>query len=137
MAKNTRRSRPRRSGSETPSVDRAHESATRATSASLTKLLANGGRHPGSVVVHSGIARRVGQLYSAPSDWWGEAYSIDAPPPGRLLWFTLSFNWQIYTWNSWGPSNDSSSQMRVDFGVSWRWELIANPYFSRNRFLDS
>jgi hypothetical protein len=128
MAKTTRLPRARRSRSETPSVAQAHES-TQATSASLTKLLANVGPYPGSVLIQSGIAHDSGQLYNAPVGWWGMAYKIDAPPPGQVLWFTLAFNWQIWTWNCFGPGNDSSSQKRVDFGASWRWELIANPYY--------
>jgi hypothetical protein len=101
-----------------------------ATSASLTKLLAKSGPYPGSVVVLSGLARReTDQLYHRAVGWWGRIYTIDAPPPGRVLWFSFFTSWQIWNWNCYGPYNDSNTQLHVDFGISWRWELIANPFF--------
>lgn len=116
------RAQPRRSSER---VEPAH-----ATSASLTRLLTSNEPYPGSVMVLSGIARSQSQqLYNGQRGWWGRVYTIDAPPPGKVLWYSFFINWQVWSWNSRGPYNGSGSQLRVDFGVSWRWELIANPYY--------
>jgi hypothetical protein len=105
-------------------LDPAH-----ATSASLTKLLTNSQPYQGSAVVLSGVARTQGQqVYNSQFHWWGQTYTIDAPPPGKVLWYSFFINWQIWSWSSSGPQNGSSSQLRVDLAATWRWELIANPY---------
>jgi hypothetical protein len=99
-------------------------------SASLSKLLTNAITFPGSVVVYSGVAHKQStQVYNALLGWWGMSYTIDAPPPGQVLWYSFFIDWQMWTWNSWGPHNSSNKQMRVDFSLNWRWELIANPFF--------
>ena len=106
MAK-SRHSRSRRSQPQKPPMNRVDQ-PVHATSASLTKLLANSGAYPGSVVVLSGLARReTQQLYHRALGWWGQIYTIDAPPPGRVLWFSFFIPWQVWNWNCYGPSNNS------------------------------
>jgi hypothetical protein len=124
MAKSPRRPDTRRPPSAAPSGP--HESI-QAKTAALTRLMTKAGAAAGPVLINSGIARNVGQLYNSPFGWWGQAYQIEAPPPGQVLWFTLAFNWQIYHWNAAGPANNSDRELRVNFGASWRWELVPHP----------
>jgi len=128
MAK-SRRSPSPRSQSQTPPVNRVDQPA-HATSASLTKLLANSGQYAGSVVVLSGLARQeTQQLYRRDTGWWQRTYTINAPPPGKVLWFSFFIPWQVWNWDCWVPYNNSPTQLRADFGITWHWELIANPFY--------
>jgi hypothetical protein len=55
--------------------------------------------------------------------------SMEAPPPGQVLWLSLAINWHLFKWRRGNdPSNNSSRPMRVDFGSHWRWALITSPY---------
>jgi hypothetical protein len=78
----------------------------------------------------SGVARPQSQRpYKALLSGWGQTYTIDAPPPGKVLWYSFFFPWQIWDWNSFVPSNNSGSQRRVDFELRWVWQLMAHPYY--------
>lgn len=100
------------------------------TSEHLTKLLAR--RAPSvPVTVESGVTRAVARHYGGyPIGWSGWSGSMTAPPPGaQVLWVSFSVPWQLYTWNSWGPGNNSNTSRRVGFGISWQWRIVPNPYY--------
>lgn len=126
MAK-TRRVRAQRPRTRTTASLEPRESPV--TSARLTNLLIK--IAPSApVIVQSGLARRASRFFGPPIGWSGWAGSMPAPPPGsQVLWVTFSVDWQIYTWKSWGPANNSDRVRRVDFGVSWRWRITPNPYY--------
>jgi len=125
MAK-TRSAQSKRSQPKPVGSTRTPDTAL-ATSAALTKLLASAGDTGAGIITHSGLVHRAGRLRGAPRGA-GWRYDVPAPPPGKVLWMYFAFDWQIYTWNSWGPSNNSSNQLRVNFGISWSWKLKTNPY---------
>jgi hypothetical protein len=130
MAKTRRATRPQRKATTTtsrPAASTRPPDAALATSEALTRLLANAGDIGGGIITESGVVHRSGRLRGAPrgSGW---RWDVPAPPAGKVLWVYFAFDWQIFTWDSWGPGNNSSSQLRVDFGITWAWNLMTNPY---------
>jgi hypothetical protein len=99
------------------------------TSEELSKRLAEIKGPRGRVVSLSGIARRDVTVSPRWQGWSGEAYAIPAFPPGDIVWMAFSIGTQIFTLHSPGPINGSSGNLRVDFNLEWRWELIANPFY--------
>jgi hypothetical protein len=118
----------------------------RADAASLQGLLppASGGvtkrrKHPGSVEIQSHLVKRRGRLRQAAverggvlanvaADLPGFAFNVPAPERNRrLLWASISFPWQFWEWDGWAPTNDSSSNLRIEGSVHWEWRLTGNP----------
>jgi hypothetical protein len=131
--------RPLRARAGRPIVTRPSKSiAAPPTAASLTRLLSRPDRGP--VILESGSVRPSLQTYSAPLSWgWGYAFDFPAPPVGHVLWYQFSVDWCLWEWREFGPANNTSTSMRIDFGVSWAWELVANPYYFTDplpRFVD-
>jgi len=106
------------------------------TSAALTKLVQ---QSAGPVVIQSGTVQASPRTYSFPPwPWTGAFFSITAPPPeAQILWFTIAFDWQLWEWRNAGPTNSTSKSLRIDFGISWEYELVPNPYYttSPGRFM--
>jgi hypothetical protein len=88
----------------------------------------------------SGSVQPSFQTYAAAPSWeWGYAFDFPVPPKGRVLWFQLSVDWFLWEWREPGPANHSNKPTRIDFGVSWAWELVANPHYFADplpRFVD-
>ena len=99
------------------------------TAASLTKLLPQGGG--GTVSIHSGTVQASPGRRSYQWGWSEDYFSINAPPEGRVLWFVIAFDWRLWEWRvGYGP-NTSNKSIRVDFGISWEYELTADTrYFN-------
>jgi hypothetical protein len=95
-----------------------------ATSALLTKLLASSGRHAGSVIARrASRASRLNGRITARSAGGVES----TRSPGKVLSSSFFIPWQVWSWDSQFPYNNSHTELRVDFGITWRWELMANP----------
>jgi hypothetical protein len=98
------------------------------TAETLTRLLRE--RSGGPIAVQSGSVQPALQTYAAPSSWsWGYSFDFPAPPPGRVLWYQFSVDWFLWEWREFWPVNKTNRAMRIDFGVSWAWELVANPFY--------
>jgi hypothetical protein len=86
-------------------------------------------RNSSAVVVHRGVARgsssRLRSFEDDVSHWFGWSWNVPAPPAGQVLWFTLGLWTQWWEWL--GPSgrNNTSHFLYADFGVTWRWMLLA------------
>jgi hypothetical protein len=95
-----------------------------------------------AVVVHRGVARRSSSRL--PSDdltyWFGWSWYVPAPPAGQVLWFTLGLETQWWEWHAFpGGRNDTSHFLYADFGLTWRWMLLAQQagaqlIFDQNRY---
>jgi hypothetical protein len=77
--------------------------------------------------VRPGVGRRPGAVAEAGAGLPGYAFNVPAPPAGRLLWAEISFPWQYWEWDGWGPSNHSSSNLRIEGSVDCAWILTGNP----------
>jgi hypothetical protein len=99
------------------------------TSEELSKLLTGIKGPRGRVVSLSGVAQRDITAIPRWTGWSGESYVIPAFPPGQVAWMAFSIGAQILTLQSPAPANGSHSNLRVDFDLEWRWELIANPFY--------
>ena len=122
MSKSTRLVHVRRSRA----IARPPKIAPQPTAASLTRLLNE--RAGGQVVVQSGSVQPAFQTYAAPTSWqFGDSFNFPAPPVGRVLWYQFSVDWSLWEWREFWPVNNTNKSIRIDFGVSWAWELVANP----------
>ena len=119
IARRQTRTSPRRNLESSPSP---------VTSASLTELLKTAGTSP--VMTQSGIVQPSSHFARPRLHWPGWAGEMPAPPPrSKVLWVMFSVDWQIYTWNSFGPTNNSNSPIRLDCGITWRWHITPNPFY--------
>lgn len=81
--------------------------------------------------IHSGTVQASPGRRSYQWGWSEDYFSINAPPEGRVLWFVIAFDWRLWEWRvGYGP-NTSNKSIRVDFGISWEYELTADTrYFN-------
>jgi hypothetical protein len=121
-------------------LDAGAEESAKTKSARLTKLLTDASQLPGSIAIQSGsVSPSVGELYFGPPPEPGPNFSgesvgerkfwrIPAPRPGEVLWADLAFPWGVLRWQPWGRpvNNYSNHSMRVNFGLTWRWELFGD-----------
>jgi hypothetical protein len=121
-------------------LDAGAEESAKTKSTRLTKLLTDASQLPGSIAIQSGsVSPSVGELYFGPPPEPGPNFSgesvgerkfwrIPAPRPGEVLWADLAFPWGVLRWQPWGRpvNNNSNHSMRVDFGLTWRWELFGD-----------
>ena len=83
----------------------------------------------GTVRTRSGTVPRGPLVRNAADGLSGFRWDVPAPDPRwTVLWASISFDWQFYSWRSLGVHNNTSNSVHVDGSLDWQWFLTGNPF---------